>query len=53
MKTIREIIKEYIPNEDISKEMIYRLYEREEAIIIMELENAISMLQERIKELKQ
>ena len=38
MKTIREIIGEYIPNEDISVEMVDKLYEYKNQRVIEELE---------------
>ena len=63
MKTIREIIAEYIPNEDISAEMVDKLYEYKNQRVIDELEklkdNYIDLweltddLDKRIKELKQ
>ena len=66
MKTIREIIAEYIPNKDISAEMVDKLYEYKNQRVIEELEELIDGLDEfelhsdfpylinkRIKELKQ
>ena len=63
MKTIREIIAEYIPNEDISAEMVDKLYEYKNQRVIDELEklkdNYIDLweltddLDNRIEELKQ
>ena len=38
MKTIREIIAEYIPNKDISAEMVDKLYEYKNQRVIEELE---------------
>ena len=63
MKTIREIIAEYIPNEDISTEMVDKLYEYKNQRVIDELQklkdNYIDLweltddLDNRIEELKQ
>mgnify|MGYP003650611316 FL=1 len=66
MKTIREIIAEYMPNKDISAEMVDKLYEYKNQRVIEELEELIDGLDEfelhsdfpylinkRIKELKQ
>ena len=38
MKTIREIVAEYIPNKDISAEMVDKLYEYKNQRVIEELE---------------
>tara|TARA_R110002073_G_scaffold333471_1_gene521184 strand:- start:792 stop:974 length:183 start_codon:yes stop_codon:yes gene_type:complete len=60
MKTIREIIAEYIPNEDISAEMVDKLYEYKNQRVIDELERLkfakgidSTIILYRIKELKQ
>ena len=58
MKTIREIIAEYIPNKDISAEMVDKLYEYKNQRVIDELENICNdeeteYIRYRIKELKQ
>ena len=57
MKTIREIIAEYMPNKDISAEMVDKLYEYKDQRVIEELakigvEN-LSAVNDRIKEIKQ
>ena len=41
MKTIREIIAEYIPNKDISSEMVDKLYEYKNQRVIEELEKLL------------
>ena len=59
MKTIREIVAEYIPNKDISAEMVDKLYEYKNQRVIEELEKldnaeyTLFDLKNRIKELKQ
>ena len=47
MKTIREIIAEYIPNEDISAEMVDRLYEYKNQHIEF-LENKVRELEKNL-----
>ena len=41
MKTIREIIAEYIPNEDISAEMVDELYEYKNQRVIDALQKSV------------
>jgi plastocyanin domain-containing protein len=48
MKTIREIIAEYMPNKDISAEMVDKLYEYKNQRVIEELGKLRLSLQDKV-----